>query len=165
MMRLLLVVSLFFVFSVPSFGQVFGFEQLVSLTKRDSAAVSSYVAEKKWILSEAKVPTETTAGRLTWKHSALSKADQFAQNWLVYFYKDNKCRRLSYATLDAKTFEALKRQITSKNMRKVSSKNAKGLSQTTYQWGSYTVMLEQNSNSVDQENKPIKSFEITIDIM
>ncbi|KAA5549222.1 hypothetical protein [Adhaeribacter rhizoryzae] len=162
-MRFIFVVGLFLTFSIPGFGQVFGFEQLISLTKRDSAQVSSYVAEKKWVLNEAKTPTENTAGRITWKHSALSKSDQFAQYWLVYFYKENKCRRLSYATLDAKTFEALKRQVASKNMRKISSKNSKGLSQTQYQWGTYTVTLEQNSNSVDQENKPIKSFEITID--
>ena len=162
-MRLLFILSLLFTFSVPSFGQVFGFEQLVSLTKRDSAAISSYVAEKNWVLNEAKAPTENTAGRMTWKHSALSKSDEFAQFWLVYFYQENKCRRLSYATLDAKTYEALKRQVASKNMRRISSKNAKGLSQTKYQWGSYTVTLEQNNNSLDQESKPIKSFEITID--
>ena len=162
-MRFILVFSLFCLFSVPSFGQVFGFEQLLSLTKRDSAAVSSYVAEKKWVLNEAKVPTETTAGRLTWKHSALSKSDAFAQFWLVYFYKDNKCRRLSYATLDTKTYEALKRQVASKQMRKVSAGNANGISHTKYQWGAYTVTLEQKSSSVDQENKPIKSYEITID--
>ena len=162
-MRLFLLISLFCLFGVPTFGQSFGFEQLLSLTKRDSAAVSSYVAEKKWVLNEAKEPTETTAGRLTWKHSALSKSDSFAQFWLVYFYKDNKCRRLSYATLDTKTFEALKRQVASKQMRKISSGNAKGISHSKYQWGTYTVTLEQKSNSVDQENKPINSYEITID--
>jgi hypothetical protein len=162
-MRFIFVVSLFWLFSVPSFGQVFGFEQLLSLAKRDSAAVSSYVAEKKWVLNEAKAPTENTAGRLTWKHSALSKSDSFAQFWLVYFYKDNKCRRLSYATLDTKTYEALKRQVASKQMRKISAGNAKGISQAKYQWGAYTVTLEQKSNSVDQDNKPINSYEITID--
>lgn len=162
-MRLFFTASVFFLLAFPSFGQVFGFEQLISLTKRDSAAVSQYVAEKKWVLNENKAPTENTAGRITWKHSALSKSDQFAQSWLVYFYKDNKCRRLSYATLDVKTYEALKRQVASKNMRKVSSKSSKGLSTTQYQWGTYTVTLEQNNNSSDQDNKPIKSFELTID--
>ncbi|MDB5261804.1 MAG: hypothetical protein JWQ14_1085 [Adhaeribacter sp.] len=163
-MRYILAVSLFWLFSFPAFGQVFGFEQLLSLTKRDSAAVSSYVAEKKWVLNETQVPTENMAGRITWKHSALSKSNAFAQYWLVYFYKDNKCRRLSYATLDTKTFEALKRQVASKNMRKISSGNAKGISHTKYQWGTYIVTLEQKSNSVDQDNKPIKSYEITIDV-
>lgn len=162
-MRFIFIVSLLLIFSIPTFGQVFGFEQLISLTKRDSAAVSSYVAEKKWVLNEAKAPTENAAGRITWKHSALSSSNSFAQYWLVYFFKDNKCRRLSYATLDVKTYEALKRQVASKNMRRVSAGNAKGVSHTKYQWGIFTITLEQNNNSLDQENKPIKTYEITID--
>ncbi len=98
-------------------GQNFGLEQLLSLTKRDSAAVTSYVNEKEWVLNEAKAPTGNQAGRLIFKHSPLEQSNSFAQFWLMYYYKNNKCLSLSYATLDVKTYEALKRQVEVQELR------------------------------------------------
>lgn len=161
-MRLSLVVILF-LFSLPSVGQNFSLEQLISLTKRDSAAVTSYISEKNWVLNEAKVPTGNQAGRLIFKHSPLEQSTSFAQSWLLYYYKNNKCLSLSYATLDAKTYETLKTQVAAKNMRRISAANSATGSLTKYKWGNYTVTLELKKKNVDQENKPIKSYELTID--
>ena len=101
-MRLFLP-ALFFLMTLPAFGQNFSLDQLISLTKRDSAAVTSYIAEKDWVLNESKLPTGNQAGRLIYKHSPLEQSNSFAQFWLVYYYKNNKCLGLSYSTLDLKT--------------------------------------------------------------
>ena len=161
-MRLLLG-FLFLLFSLPSVGQNFNLDQLISLAKRDSAAVTSYVSEKEWVLNEAKMPTSNQAGRLIFKHSPLEQSNSFAQFWLVYYYKNNKCLSLAYSTLDAKAYAALKAQVAGKNMRRIGVTNTKTSSQTKYKWGNYTVTLELKKNNVDQENKPINSYEITID--
>jgi hypothetical protein len=161
-MRLILAVLFVFI-TLPSFGQNFNLDQLISLTKRDSAAVTSYIAEKDWVLNESKLPAGNQAGRLIYKHSPLEQSGNFAQFWLVYYYKNNKCLGLSYSTLDTKTYEALKNQITNKNMRRISVANTKTGSLSKYKWGNYTVSLELKKQNLDQDNKPIKSYELTID--
>ena len=164
-MRLITVVAAgwFYLFCIPTFGQTFNLDQLISLTKRDSAAVSSFVTEKDWVVDEFKLPTANKAGRITWKHSALEQSDDFAQFWLVYYYIQGKCRSLVYSTLDKETYESLKSQVASKHMRKIGTVNLANSSQTKYKWGIFTVTLEFKKNNLDQDNKPIMSYGITID--